>query len=89
MPAQGILPQPLRAAVLLGLELVFVADGTRANAQVLHAGHEVEANFCGGVARDAALEDGDDFGGEGGGGAGAVGYWGGLETVEFVERVVY
>jgi hypothetical protein len=55
----------------------------------LHAGEQVEADFGGGVALDAALEDGDDFIGELFGFARAVGYGGGLEAVEFEECVVY
>jgi hypothetical protein len=56
---------------------------------IWHTRKEIEADFRGGVALDAALEDGDDGVGEGGGGAGAVGYGGWLEAVEFVEGVVY
>jgi hypothetical protein len=55
----------------------------------LYAGEQVEADFCRGVAVDAALEDGDDGVGEVLRGAGSVGDGGGLEAVEFVEGVVY
>jgi len=78
MSPQGILPQPARALVLLLLQAVLVADLARPDAQIAHAGHEVEADFCLGVACDAALEHGDDFVGEVGGGAGAVEDGGGL-----------
>jgi hypothetical protein len=89
MPPQRILPHPLCAFALLGLERVRVADFARPDARVLYAGEQVEADFCGRVAGDAALEDGDDFVGEFRGGAGAVADGGGLEAVEFVEGVVY
>jgi len=88
MSPQTIFPQPLRAAIFLLLELLLVANLARPNAQVAHAGEQVEADLGGGVARDAALEDGDDVLGEGGGWAGAVGDGVGLEAVEFVEGVV-
>jgi hypothetical protein len=55
----------------------------------LDAGEEVEADFRGGVAADAALEDGYDFVRELFGFAGAVEDGGRLEAVEFVEFVVY
>lgn len=65
-----------------------VADIAGANAQVADHGEEVESDFVGWVARDATLQDGDDFVWEVGGCAGAVGDWRGLEAVEFVEGVV-
>jgi hypothetical protein len=55
MSSQRILPQPLCAPVFLLLEFLLIADLAGANAQVTYAGHEVEADFGGGVAGDAAL----------------------------------
>jgi hypothetical protein len=89
MSAQRVLPEPLCPPVFLMLELLLVADFAGPDAQVAHAREQVEADFGAGVALDAALQDRNDFGGELRGCAGAVGYRGGLEAVEFVEGVVY
>lgn len=79
----------MRAPVFLLLKLFLVANFAGADTQVAHTSHEVEADFGGGVAGDAALEDRDNFGGEFGGFACAVGDGSGLQAVEFVEGVVY
>jgi hypothetical protein len=89
MPAQTILPEPLRSSVFLVLELLLVANLAGPDAQVAHAGEQVEADFGARVALDAALQDGNDLVRELRGGAGAMGDGGGLEAVEFVECVVY
>jgi hypothetical protein len=70
---QRVLPQPLCTLVLLLLELFLVANLTRSQAEIAHTGHEVEADLGGGVAADAALQDGDDLLGEFARGARAVG----------------
>jgi hypothetical protein len=86
---QRILPQPLCTLVLLLLELFLVANLARSQAEIAHAGHEVEADLGGGVAADAALQDGDDLLGEFARGARAVGDGCGLQAIELVELVVY
>jgi hypothetical protein len=79
MSAQTVFPQPLCPPVFLVLELLLVADFPGPDAQ----------DLGGRVALDAALQDGDNFGGELRGGAGAVRYGGGLEAVELVQDIVY
>lgn len=79
----------MRAPVFLLLQLLLVTDFAGADTQVAHTSHKVEADFGGGVAGDAALEDRDNLGGKFGGFACAVRDRGGLEAVEFVEGVVY
>lgn len=71
------------------LEGLLVADLACANPLVLYACEEIETNFCGGIAVDAALENGDDGVREVLWGARAVGDGGWLETVEFVKGIVY
>lgn len=89
VPPQGILPQPSVALLLLLLEGLVVADFARADPLVLHAGEQVEAYLRGGVARDAALEDGHEGVGEGLRRAGAVVDGRGLEAVELVQLPVH
>jgi hypothetical protein len=55
----------------------------------LDAGKKVKTNLGSRVTPDASLEDRYDFIGEVLNGACAVGDWCGLETVKFVELVVY
>jgi hypothetical protein len=55
MSAQRILPEPLCPPVFLMLELLLVADFAGTDAQVAHAREQVEADFGGWVALDAAL----------------------------------
>jgi hypothetical protein len=86
---QRVLPQPLCTLVLLLLKLLLVANLTRSYAEITHAGHEVEADLGGGVAANAALQDGDDLLGELAGGAGTVGDGRRLQTIELIELVVY
>jgi hypothetical protein len=86
---QRVLPQPLCTLVLLLLELFLVANLARPQAEIAHARHQVEADLGGGVAADAALQDGDDLLGEFARGARAVGNGRGLQAIELVELVVY
>jgi hypothetical protein len=89
VPPQRILPQPGTPLLLLLFQRLLVADLARTDTLVLHAGEQVEADFCGGVAVDAALKHRNDGVGEVLRDARAVGDGGGLEAVEFVEGVVH
>jgi hypothetical protein len=88
MPPERVLPQPLGADILLLLETILVTELAGTDAQVTHAGHEVEANLVLGIAGNAAVQDVDDLGGELLGGTGAMRDGGGLQAVELVQGIV-